>query len=188
MSRFLHQSIRETGETEMREINGQTLEDLLDNLQGFIENELKEFRLPVKRDGTWKHEPVCRSVEVSQMVMPEPDEDHERVPYILLQLLNGKDERNKYGQMECVVSVRVIVTLFNRDKREGRMQLLYIIQRLRKAFLLAGVIGGCFELRWPLEYLIYPDDAESYHLGEMATSWSAPGMERDIPWLSEGRM
>lgn len=176
------------GSEQRRVTWGQTMDDLMDNLQAFIEKELQEFRLPVKQDGTWKHEPICRPAEVYQMTMPEPDEDHERVPYILLQFLNGKDERNQRGQMECVLSVRVIITIFNRDKQEGRLQLLYIIQRLRKAFLLAGVIGGCFELRLPLEYLIYPDDAESYHLGEMATMWVGPGFERDIPWLSEGRM
>lgn len=163
-------------------IDGQTLDILLDALKAFIEEQLKDYMLPVKQEG-WSHQPLYRPAEVSEMTMPDPDEDHERIPYIEIQVLNGKDERDQYGQMKSTVSVRIIVTLYNKDKLEGRMQVLHIIQRLRKAFLQRGVIGGCFELQMPLEYLIYPDDTEWYHLGEMATSWSIPGVERVVPGL-----
>ena len=156
------------------------LESLLDALKEFVEEQMKDFMLPVKQDG-WENQPLRRPAEVSEMVMPDPDEDHERIPYIELQLLNGKDERGENGQMKSTVSVRVIITLYNRDKFEGRMQVLYIVQRLRRAFIQTGVIGGCFELQWPLEYLIYPDDTEWYHLGEMATVWSVPSIERELP-------
>ena len=163
-------------------IDGTILENLLDALKAFIEEQLKDYRLPVKQEG-WAKQPLYRPAEVSEMVMPDPDEDHERIPYIQLQILNGKDERDQNGQMKSIVNVRVIITLFNKDKFEGRMQIVHIVQRLRKALIQTGVIGGCFELQWPLEYLIYPDDTEWYHMGEMAVIWSIPSFEREVPEL-----
>lgn len=163
-------------------INGPVLENLLDALKDFIEEELKDYRLPVKQEG-WENQPLYRPADVAEMVMPDPDEDRERVPYVELQLLNGKDDWGESAKMKSTVSVRVIITLYNKDKFEGRMQILYIVQTLRRALLRKGVVGGCFELKSPLEYLVYPDDSEWYHMGEMATIWSIPGVERDVPEL-----
>lgn len=163
-------------------MNGPILENLLDALKDFIEEELKDYRLPVKQEG-WKGQPLYRPADVSEMVMPDPDEDRERVPYVELQLLNGKDDMDRSGQMKSTVSVRMIVTLYNKDKLEGRMQVLHVVQALRRALIRKGVVGGCFELQFPLEYMIYPDDMEWYHMGEMATIWSVPGVAREVPGL-----
>ena len=168
---------------ESAAVGGATLESLLDCMKEFIAEDLKEYQLPVKQDG-WEGQPNYRPVEVCEMAMPEPDEDHERIPYILLQLLNGRDERGEDGQMKCVANVRVIITIYDPDKREGKLALLYIVQRLRRDLIRAGVIGGCFELQWPLEYLIYPDDSEWYHLAELSTQWAVPAEERDTMDLS----
>lgn len=91
----------------------------------------------------------------------------------------------KNGLFTLEESAREIIAALKqedgRDKREGRMQLLYIIQRLRKAFLQAGIVGGCFELRWPLEYLIYPDDAESYFDGFVSSIAKQIGAALELP-------
>ena len=138
---------------ESKAVAGAALENLLDCLKEFIEEDLKDCTLPVKQDG-WEDQPNERPIEVHEMTMPEPDEDHERIPYILLQLLNGKDERGNDGQMHSIVNVRIVITIYDRDMREGRMNLLYIVQRLRRDLQHKGVIGNCFTLKMPLEYLI----------------------------------
>lgn len=163
-------------------IDGPILENLLDAIKDFIEEQMKDYRLPVKQEG-WDHQPPYRTANVAEMTMPDPDEDRERIPYIEIQLLNGKDERDRDGRMKSTVSVRIIITIYNKDKFEGRMQIVYIVQRLRGALIRRGLLGGCFELQFPLEYLIYPDDTEWYHLGEMATLWSVPSVEREVPGL-----
>lgn len=157
---------------------GPNLESLLDCLKKFIEEDLKEYRLPVKQDG-WTGQPERRVPDIHEMAVPEPSEEHERIPYILLQVLNGRDERGSDGQMKSIVNVRIIITIYDDDMQGGKMQVLQIVQRLRRDLIRAGVIGGCFALQWPLEYLIYPDETEWYHLGEMATQWSIPTEERD---------
>lgn len=167
---------------ESKAVGGAALENLLDCMKEFIEEDLKEYNLPVKQDG-WENQPNERPIEVHEMAMPEPDEEHERIPYILLELLNGKDERGSDGQMHSIVNVRVIITIYSQDKREGKLQVLQIVQKLRRDFLEKGVIGGCFELKLPLEYLCYPDDTEWYHMGEMATQWEIPTEQRQVPEL-----
>lgn len=166
----------------LRPVEGQTVEALLDALKEFIEEDLKDYRLPVKQDG-WKGQPLQRPIKVHSLVMPDPDEKHERIPYILLQPLNGKDGLTPGGQSEAEASVRIVVTLFNRDKREGRIQLLHIIERLRMDLIGKTVIGKTFELKLPMEWLIYPDEMEWYHLGEISTTWSLPAPERKVPEL-----
>lgn len=158
-----------------------TLEKLLDDLQEFIQETLKNYRLDVKQEG-WNNQPLERDVEVSQMIMPDPDEEHERIPYILLQLLNGSDKRNERGQMESKANVRIVIAIYNPDKLEGRLQVLRIIQKIRYEIHKAGVIGKMFKIG-NLEYLIYPDDTQSYHMGEMSTDWTIPPVERDLTRL-----
>ena len=155
-----------------------TLEKLLDDLQEFIQETLKDYRLHVKQEG-WEGQPLTRDVEVSQMIMPDPDEEHEAVPYILLQLLNGSDKRNQRGRMESKTNVRIIIVIYNPNKLEGRLQILRIIQKIRYEIHRAGVIGKMFGID-SLEYLIYPDDQQSYHMGEMSTEWTIPPVERDL--------
>lgn len=154
-----------------------TLEKLLDDLQAFIQEILKDYPLFVKQEG-WEDQPLTRDAEVQQMIMPEPSEEHERVPYILLQLINGSDKREQNGQLVSRTAVRIVIAIYNKDKLEGRLQLLRIVQKIRYELSRAGVIGKMFELDG-LEYLIYPDDTEWYHMGEMSTEWKIPPVERD---------
>lgn len=158
-------------------IRSPILEQLLEELKKFIEEDLKEYRLPVKQEG-WTDQPLLRPVEVYQMVMPEPDEEHEKIPYILLQMLNGRDKRGDDRRIKSVVNIRIVIEIFNRDNLEGRFQIIHIIETLRRDLWRAGTIGTAFELEG-MEFLIYPDDTEWYHAGEVSTNWIIPSEERD---------
>lgn len=161
-------------------LDGQIVENLMDALKELLEERLRNYRLPVKRG----EEPE-RSIKVHTAFMDDPDEDAERIPYICIQPLNGKDEYGHSGQVEGNVNLRLVITIFNRDKREGRLQLLRIIQIIRRELIRTGVVGKSFELKMPLEWLIYPDDTDSYHVGEMSTTWSIPPEERFVPELRD---
>lgn len=163
-------------------VKAPTLEKLLDDLQEFIQEVLKDYRLYVKQEG-WDGQPPTRDMEVWQMTAPDPDEERERIPYIVLQLLNGADKRNERGQMESKANVRLIIVIYNPDKLEGRLQIVRIIQKIRYEIWRAGVIGRMFQII-NLEYLIYPDDMQSYHMGELSTEWTIPPVERDLSYLA----
>jgi hypothetical protein len=168
-------------------LEGQTMEDLMDALQGFLQEKLKEYRLPVKNSKRGDVPPY-RPIRVGQMVMDDPDEDDESVPHLLLQPLNGKDQRGEDGQLGGKVSIRIVITIFNRNKLEGRLQLMHIIQTIRRELESVMVVGKSFELLWPFEWLIYPDDMECYHMGEISTVWSVPTIERQVPQVGSNWM
>ena len=167
-----------TTEEKPLAIKSPMLEKLLDDLQEFIQQTLRNYRLFVKQEG-WQDQPQMRDAEVSQMIMPDADEEHERVPYVLLQLINGSDKKRKDGTMESKTEVRIVIVLYNQDKLSGRLQVLRIIQKIRYELWSAGVIGKMFTLEG-LEYLIYPDDTNWYHMGELSTEWAIPAVERDL--------
>ena len=162
-----------------------TLEKLLDDLEKFIRDALRNYPLYVKQE-RYGGQPPTRDAEVAQMVMPEPDEEDERIPYVLLQLLNGSDKRNQYGRMESKANVRIVIVIYNPDRLEGRLQVLRAVQKIRYEIYRAGVVGEMFGIE-NLEYLIYPDDTQSYHMGEMSTDWAIPPVERDLTeiWNAE---
>lgn len=185
--------MKEGRDSRIAPLEGLVLEELLEALREFIQEDLKDYRLPVKSATAGKAPE--RTVKVHRMLAPDPEaeaeldaegwdeEEREQIPYIMLQVLNGSDRRGGDGQMESVVSVRIIITIYNMDEWEGRMQILHIVQKLRWDLIRKTVIGKTFELLWPLEYLVYPDEQPGYHLGEMATVWSVPPVERNLPEL-----
>lgn len=174
-------------------VEGFVLEELLKEQREFIQNALKDYRLPVKKPA--KGKPPERAIKAHRMLVPDPEaeaeldaegwdeEEREQIPYIMIQVLNGSDSRGDNGQMESRVGVRFVITIYNSDTWEGRMQVLHIVQHLRRELIRKTVIGKTFELLWPLEYLIYPDETAPYHLGEISTVWSVPPVERDLPEL-----
>lgn len=166
---------------DLKPIKGATPEALLDALAAFVEEDLKDYELPVAKKA--EGERGTRPVSVETLALEDPDDEESRIPYILLQPLNGKEERDKLGQLTATMAVRICVTIYNRNLREGRRQLLHIVERLRRDLMTARVIGGVFTLKLPIEWLIYPDDTESYHLAELSTEWSLPPTEVRVSGL-----
>lgn len=156
-----------------------TLENLLDDLKAFLQEDLKEIRLPVNPKSNEDTAP--RAFTVYKMGLPEPEDWEGRIPYIILQMLNGTD-----SEKENTVKVRILITLFNRDREEGRMTLLHVVQKLRLDLQRKGVIGRRFVLQQPFEYLFYTDDTGPYHLAEIMTVFSVPPIERDVFGLHNG--
>ena len=160
-----------------------TFRGLLDALEAFIKNELRELTLPVKSE-EWNNEPLFRGIEVYKQKMPRPVDVEERIPYILLQLLNGVDDI-KDGRDENTVNVRIIITIYDEDPESGALITETIVERLRVGLQQAGAIGKYFELQKPFEYIFYPDDTEQYnpyHLAEISTKWKIPPVERKLPF------
>ena len=114
------------------------------------------------------------------MRLPDKKAETEKAPYILLQLVNGSDSQETGQPQEGECYVRVVACVYSEDASVGAMHLLNLITRLRTALLKQRVIGGQFLLKLPLEYLAYPDDTAPYFMGEMATTWSLPTIEREV--------
>lgn len=165
----------------LKPVKGTTTEALLNAIAAFINEDLKDYELPTMRKG--EGERGKRPIHAEILALDDPDDEDSLIPYILLQPLNGKEERDKLGQMTATMAVRICITLYNRDAKEGRRQLVYVVERLRRDLVAARVIGGVFTLRHPIEWLIYPEDTEGYHLAEISTEWSLPATEVSVSGL-----
>ena len=161
---------------------------LLDRLKEFIQENTKDIILTVRPTknrtlhDTDKSEDAIteRAAEVHLMRLPDKDAETNRVPYIILQYLAGKDEQHTQGDDDSTGNVRIIIATYSDNDSEGALDVLNLITRIRNALLKAGVIGEQFFLRKPLEYLIYPDDTQPYFFGEMMTIWELPTIRREV--------
>lgn len=148
---------------------------LLDNLQEFVKEKIKDIKLQVRvRKPEQEKE---RAADVYKMRLPKKEDQTEKVPYILLQFLTGKDGEVQEGS-SC--QIRIVVATYAENDSMGAYDVLNVILRIRSELQKAGIIGGYFVLEKPLEYLVYPDSIQPYFLGEMITNWSVPSIKREV--------
>lgn len=156
---------------------------LLESVAEFIEEKTADILLNVRvRHDSEKKQ---RAAEVFRMNLPDASDKTSRVPYILVQLINGKDNNQPGTVEESIHTIRIVCVTYSEDPQQGSMDVLNLILRLRHEMELAGVVNEEFCLQYPLEYIIYPDNTPPYFIGEMVTHWSIPALERkerEILW------
>lgn len=156
--------------------------DLLDQMKTFIEHETKSLLLPVwtDRHSGKKNE---RPAEVHKMQLPNKKAEFERIPYVLIQFLTGKDDQKPGEETESSCKIRIVCATYSEDMSEGSLCLLNLMERIRFAFLRDCMIADRYLLKMPLEWIIYPDNTAPYYLGEMITEWTLPTvhMEEYLP-------
>lgn len=150
---------------------------LLDNLEEFVKEKTKDIKLQVRVRGTAQQQEKERAADVYKMRLPKKEDQTEKVPYILLQLLTGKDGEAQEGS---ACQIRIVVATYAENDIMGAYDVLNVLLRIRSELQKAGIIGGYFALKKPLEYLVYPDSTQPYFLGEMITNWSIPTIEREV--------
>lgn len=158
---------------------------LLERLEEFVKEATKDIKLQVRvrgRDGTEEKE---RAADVYKMNLPTKEDELQKIPYILLQFLTGKDDKPEDEEDESLCQVRIVVATYSEDGGQGAYDVLNVLLRIRTELERAGVIGQQFVLRKPLEYIVYPDNTRPYYLGEMITNWSIPTIKREVEavWL-----
>lgn len=153
--------------------------NLLDALQKLIRQVTKDIMLQVRaRDESGNHKE--RPAEVYKMRIPDKEGDTKLVPYILLQLLTGKDDKNGSEPDESICTVRIIVVTYSEDAQKGSIDTLNVITRLRTNLLKIISLDEKFILKKPLEYMIYTEDTAPYFIGEMMTIWRIPTINKEV--------
>ncbi|MCL2487351.1 MAG: hypothetical protein FWE80_01570 [Oscillospiraceae bacterium] len=160
----------------------------LEVLKTFTEDAVSGILLPVqeqKEDGGVTPDP--REAEVYSMRLIKSTSAKKAAPYIIHQIITGKDSQVPGGQCAGFAVVRSIFCVYNEDEQEGALSLLELMERLRIALLKAVVIGGAFmlDLTEGVEMLVYPDDTSPFYAGEMVSTWSIPGVPREVPEMWE---
>lgn len=150
---------------------------LLDNLEEFVKEKTKDIKLQVRVRKPEQEQEKERAADVYKMRLPKKEDQTEKVPYILLQFLTGKDGEVQEGN---TCQIRIVVATYAENDSMGAYDVLNVILRIRSELEKAGVIGERFVLQYPLEYIVYPDSTQPYYLGEMITNWSIPTIEREV--------
>ncbi len=150
---------------------------LLDNLEEFVKEKTKDIKLRVRVRKPEQGQEKERAADVYKMRLPKKEDQTEKVPYILLQFLTGKDGEAQEGS---ACQIRIVVATYAENDSMGAYDVLNVLLRIRSELQKTGIIGGYFALKKPLEYLVYPDSTQPYFLGEMITNWSIPTIEREV--------
>lgn len=165
-----------------------TRTELLEHLKLFTLEVTKDIILPVAQQKEDKTPPLPRAPDVYKMRLPDSSAAKKKAPYIIHQVLNGKDiqELGTFPVGDTVV--RSIFGVYHRDEQEGGLALLELMERLRIALLVQQVIGKQFKLNLQagLETLAYPDGSAPYFGGEMISVWRMPPIERKVLYGKEG--
>lgn len=154
---------------------------LLDQLKAFTEQATADIILPThsqKGDTGSQY----RAADVYRMRLPDSRAATKKAPYILHQIITGKDIQPSGQRPNSGTTVRTIFCVYCNDEQEGGLMLLNLMERLRIALLERVVIGQQFtlDLQAGLETLVYPDDTAPYFAGEMVSTWKLPAVKRKV--------
>lgn len=152
---------------------------LLECLEEVVKEKTKDIILQV-RTAPGEEDNKERAAYVYKMQLPREKDKTQKIPYILLQVLNGSDDQEKNEPEKSTCKIRMVFATYSEDGGQGSYDVLNLILRVRSELEKVGIIGGKFTLQKPLEYIIYPDSPYPYYIGEMVTNWSMPTIKREV--------
>lgn len=157
---------------------------LLEELAAFTKAATQDLLLPARPQEEDEAPPPPRPSGVYRMRLPKFRDATRKAPYILHQVLTGKDVQQAGVRPEASAVVRTVFCVYHEDEEQGALSLLNLMEALRVALLERPVLPGPFalNLKAGLEALAYPDDGEPrtapYYLGEMISTWNMPPVVR----------
>lgn len=132
-------------------------------------------------------EQAYRAADIYLMRLPDSSAAKKKAPYIIHQLITGKDIQPQGENETASAVVRSIFCVYNDNEEEGALMLVNLMERLRIHLLRQVVIGDQFQLDLVagLESMAYPDDTAPYFAGETVSTWILPAIQREVrtPWL-----
>lgn len=150
-----------------------TPQNLINSLKEFVENSIKDIILPVNDQDGEGLKP--RAAKVHALSLPDKDSTLGAVPYVLLQLLKGKDEGEDF-----TCDIRMVICVYNPNEVDGNWQRLSLVTRIKTDLEKTVLIGKKYLLQMPVEYLLYDSDTAPYFVAEIMTTFSLPPVHREI--------
>lgn len=159
-----------------------TKNEFLDVLCAWTLEVTKNWTMAVRphRDGRTKN--PTGKVQVFKMRVPQGEDAYNYVPYIIHQVVTGRDYQEDGRLDKSMAQVRSIFAVYNTDEQEGSLQLLELMELVRVNLLKQVSLKGQFVLERSnaLEMLIYTDNTAPYYAGEMVTTWNMPAIQREV--------
>lgn len=160
---------------------------LLEQLAQYTREKTRDLLLPVARQKEDKAPPTDRAAQVYCTRLPDSTAAKKKAPYILHQIITGKDSQGPGGPVDSLATVRTIFCVYHPDEQEGGLALLNLMERLRIGLLEDRLIGKQFrlDLGSGLESLVYPENLAPYYSGELISVWRMPIIERKVPYAEK---
>lgn len=159
---------------------------LLEQLKKLTQESVGDIIMPVRMQ-KGDTEPILRSADVYLMRLPDSNASQKKAPYIIHQLITGKDVQPEGENETASAVIRSIFCVYNDNEEDGALLLVNLMERLRISLLKQVVIGDQFQLDLAagLESMVYPDDTAPYYAGEMLSTWILPAVQREVrsQWL-----
>lgn len=153
---------------------------LLEELKKFIEESTKNILLETKN----KEKNCERVPKVILGNLPRKEAETNDVPYIVLKFLTGKDLQEAGAQTEAKAKIRILAVTYSEDRSKGYIDALNVITKIRFDLLMKRVVGKCFKLDLPVEYIVYEEDISPYTIAEMVCNFDIPPIEQEVnKWL-----
>lgn len=156
---------------------------LLERLRDLTKEATADIIMPtMMQQGDTEH--LFRCAEVHLMRLPDSSAAKKKVPYIIHQLITGKDIQPAGEIASASAVVRSIFSVYSDDEEEGALMLVNLMERLRIQLLSQIVIGQQFQLDLAagLESLVYPDGTAPFFAGEMVSTWKLPAIQREVDY------
>ena len=153
---------------------------LLEQLKEFTQAVTGELVFPVAVQKEDLEPPSPRAAEVYCPRLPDSKAAKKKAPYILHQVITGKDSQAPGQMVSSKTTVRTIFCVYDPNEQTGGLALLTLMEQLRIAFLERPIVGGQFELDLEagIEFLVYSEDTAPFYAGEMITTWHLPPVKR----------
>ncbi len=159
---------------------------LLEQLKTLTTELVKDLIMPTRKQKGDEAE-GRRAADIYLMRLPDSTSAQKKAPYIIHQLITGKDIQHEGESESASAVIRSIFCVYNDDEQEGALMLVNSMERVRIGLLKRVVIGDQFQLdlKAGLESMVYPDDTAPYYAGEMLSTWILPAIQREVrsPWL-----
>ena len=116
------------------------------------------------------------------MRLPDGKAAAKKAPYILHQLITGKDKQPEKSKSTSKANIRSIFCVYSNNDQEGGLLLVNLMERMRISILKTVALGHQFTLdrEEGIETLYYPDDTAPYFVGEMLTTWNLPVVQVEV--------
>ena len=138
--------------------------------------------MPVRMQEEDIEEPKPRAAKVYKMRLVKSSAAMKAAPYVIHQILTGRDSQPSGDRATGRTTVRTIFGVYNDDEQEGALMLLNLMERLRISLLKKVLIADQYmlDLEDGIDTIIYSDDTWPYYAGEMLTTWNIPAVEREL--------
>lgn len=156
--------------------------NLLEAAQKTTEEAVKALRLPAFGEWDDGESLPPRTPKVFCCRLPDENVKLESTPYILHQIITGRDIQKPGQRPISATTVRSVFCVCNPNGQEAGLTLLNLMETVRLALLRPPAIGGVFLLDRDagIESLVYPDDTAPFALGELISTWYVLGTEVQI--------